>query len=440
MTLKANKKKAFIINVKWQFIGGLAQTGFNGILLLLMGRELGPFEFGIFSIVMGFVLVINLLFDPRIHDVVAKQFWDFEVESNKNGIAYQYFIDLFIIEAICKLIPCIVLILFSSLLVKMGNLPYNSEILIIIAAVATYLSKIGNGLCVGFLRVLGRSDVIVICATSEVILRLCITWLLITQYEYNVLGAIITLAVTSIASNLIQWKLTIKFLNEFYSSLKHWRMSESFQRLLENKRLLLANIGLSASDLMNKDLDITLISRFVTADQVGLYKMAKNICMLIWRAIDPLYFALMPEINRRYLMADINGVEAIIKKTFYILLSASIILSISIFLTFQIFGGNILGKEYIEIITIIPWMLIGIVVSAPLIWGHPLSVSIGNPEYTFMGSIIGQILGLLAFLILTPYFGVVGAAFAWSLSLMTSFIFTSLVSYNKFKKLIRILN
>ncbi len=435
MVLKVNKKKSFIKNVKWAFIGSLSQAGFNAILLLLMGRELGALEFGIFSIVMGFVLVGNLLLEPRIHDVVAKQFSNFEVKSKSNDINYQYFIDLFIVEAICKLLPCIALVLCAPLLVKLGNLPYNSDSLIIIAAVATYLSKIGNGLCVGFLRVLGKSDVIALCVTGEVVLRLSLTWILISQSSYNVMQAIITLAVTGIVINIIQWKLTIKYLDGLYESLILWRLDESLQRLLENKRLLLANIGLSASDLMNKDLDITLIARFVAADQVGLYKMAKNICMLTWRAIDPLYFALMPELNRKYSIGDIFGVNEIIKKSSYIILFFSVVLSFLIFLIFQFFGERLLGKEYVEILTVMPWMLIGIVVSAPLIWGHPLSVALGSPEYALMGSISGLILGFLAFIILTPYYSIGGSGFAWSLSLMVSFILTSMMSYGKFRKI-----
>ena len=272
----AAHKGTFRRNVRWQLIGSVSQALLSGLLLLLMGRKLGSEGFGIFSIVMGFVYIANLLFEPRIQDVAAKQFWDFNREDS-SGRHNAYFVDLFAVEVIGKLLPCIALILFAPMLASVGHLPPGTFVLIIIAAIGVYLSKLGNGLSLGLLRVLGRSDLSTYCATGELVLRLLLTLALVAFSELTVLGCVLVLCISGITSNVTQWILLARQFDGVLEALHEWKLGAAMKRLLENRRLIISNIGLSASDLMNKDLDIILISPLMSAGEVGVYKMAKNI-------------------------------------------------------------------------------------------------------------------------------------------------------------------
>jgi hypothetical protein len=90
MTTGISQKGAFRRNFRWQLVGSASQAVLSGLLLLLMGRELGTSSgFGVFSIVMGSVCVANLLFEPRIQDVAAEQFSNFDLETGASGDAYQ---------------------------------------------------------------------------------------------------------------------------------------------------------------------------------------------------------------------------------------------------------------------------------------------------------------------------------------------------------------
>lgn len=423
------QKGAFRRNVKWQLVGSASQALLSGLLLLLIGRELGTAGFGVFSIVMGYVYVANLLLEPRIQDVAAKQFWDFNSNPNAREGSCQYFIDLFAIEALGKLVPCIALILLSPLLAQLGNLPPTGATFITIAAIGTYFSKLGSGLSVGFLRVLGRSDLNVYCATGELLVRLLLTLILIWSSNLTVLGCVILISVAGIASNSAQWTLTVKQLSGVGDAIREWRGSAAMRRLRDNRRLLLSNLGLSASDLMNKDLDVTLIAPLMPADQVGTYKMAKNICLLTWRAVDPFYMALMPELSRLVSMKNIVNVKRLLRKSFIGLLCFALALSFSTYFLFKLFGNSLLGEGFSGVLTVMPWMLGGIVVSASLVWGHPLAVALGRADVAVAGSLLGSLLGFFVFLALVPHYSLTGAAIAWTLSFVTHFLFTSGASF-----------
>jgi O-antigen/teichoic acid export membrane protein len=430
MTVNNSKnKKTFRRNVKWQLFGSISQAGISGVLLLLMGRELGTKGFGIFSIVMGYVYVANLLFDMRIQDVAAKQFWDFESLKYKSIEANQYFIDLFAVEALSKILPCLTLLLIAPLLADLGNLPSDSAALIMIAAVGNYFSKLGNGLAVGFLRVLGRSDLNVYCGTGELCLRLLLVVIFIYFSMLSVTSAVIIVAFSGIISNSILLILTTRQINDIGSALIRWRIKGAIQRVKKNKKLLLSNLGISISDLMSKDLDVTLLAPLIPADQVGLYKMAKTICLLTWRAIDPFYMALMPELIRLFSERDFDSVKSLIRLSIIRLFCFALFLSITTYIIFGLFGGRLLGEEYLGVLTLMPWMLVGVVASASMVWGHPLSVALDRADVAFMGSLLGMAIGVISFIILTPYFFVIGASIAWTLSFITQFIFTAMVSY-----------
>jgi len=424
----AVKTGAFKRNVKWQMVGSASQALLSGLLLLLTGRELHASGFGVFSIIMGFVYVANLLLEPRIQDVAARQFWNFDHDAATRRHHSPYFIDLLVLEALGKLVPCVALVVLAPVLANASNLPPGASVLIIVAAFGTYFSKLGFGLSVGLLRVLGRSDLFTLCATGELVARLLLTLALVRFSELTITGCIVVLCISGIASNVVQWVLVARQFGSIRAALREWRPAAAIGRLRENRRLLLSNLGLSASDLMNKDLDITLISPLMPSDQVGIYKMAKSITLLGWRAVDPFYLALMPELSRLVSLRNFVGVKQLLAKSSLGLLALATGISLVSYLLLVLFGEAVLGAAFASIPKLMPWMLIGIVLSAPLIWGHPLAVALNRADVAFIGSLIGSAIGLAAFLLLTPLFGSLGAGVAWALTFLVGFMFTAGVS------------
>jgi O-antigen/teichoic acid export membrane protein len=420
-----DNRQVFRRNVGWQLIGTFGQMALSAVVLIVMAHGLGADGFGVFSITMGLVYVANALFEPRMQDVVAKRLWDLGSRAQQMERHDHAVIDLFLIESIGKLLPLVGLATLAWILADFSNLPPGSAWLIIIAAVGIYLSKLGFGLAIGLMRVVGRSDIYAYCLTGEAALRLLLLTILYRLSQLTVTTSILVLCFTGILCAIVQWALVSRYAIDLSRAARAWHSATALQRLKEDRRLLLANVGLSMSDLMSKDLDVTLISPLMPAAEVGLYKMGKNIVMLAWKAIDPFYLALMPEINRLASLKDFHAVKSLVAKCTIGLLAVSLTIAVAAYLFVLLFGGVIFGPAFARLPNLLPLMFVGVVASAPLVWGHPLSVALDRADLALIGSLLGAFSGIAVFIWLVPIYGIFGASIGWTLTFAVNFSFTS---------------
>lgn len=421
------QKKIFASNVKWQFVASVAQAALGGIYLLVLGRGLGPADFGVYSIVTALISVSGLLLEMRIQDVVAKEFCqigDNQDKSLQNGLKL---VDLFVLETIGRLLSVLGLILLWPLLVQIIHLQADTGWLVVLAALGFLVGKAGTGTSTGLLRVLGRTDLIALCMIADWGLRLLITLLLMMYGGLTIANALWVVLIVGGLFNVCQLLVSAR---EFLSrggvfGLAEWSPLSAWCRLREDRRLIASNLGLSSSDMMAKDLDITLISPFVSIEKVGLYKMAKNLVQIVWRGIDPFYLALMPEVQRIFKRGEHVQLKRLLLKMAILLFILAVTLAALIYALVYMFASQILGSGYDQLPYLVAIMLIWVVICAPLVWGHPLAVAIGYPEIAVGGSILGTVAGLTSFLILTPQYGLTGAAVAWNITLLMCFFFVA---------------
>jgi O-antigen/teichoic acid export membrane protein len=420
--------------VKWQLASSAAQTILSGLVLLILGRFLSAGGFGEYSIIMGFVIVANLSIEPRMQDVVAKHFWSFGDSASSREHHREHFVDFLIFEMAVKLLPCIAVVALSTAIARMSDLPAGSHWLIGIAAVGTYLTKFGYGLSTGVLRVLGRSDVFALCVNGELIVRLAALSALAWSGHLTVASSIEIFALTGTLANGAQFALAARQVPHLRETLRNWRPRAALMRLRPHRRLLMSNIGLSGTDLMNKDLDITMLSPIMPAEQIGVYKMAKNVAQLAWRAIDPFTLALMPEVSRRIAVGDYAGTRSLVRRSAIGLGMLAFVLAAATFIGVVLFSTEVFGQDYASMPSLIIWMLVGIVVGAPLVWAHPLAVALNRADFPFFGNILSLTCSLASFVLFVSVFGIMGAAIAWAMTFIPFFLFTSIAAYRLFKR------
>jgi O-antigen/teichoic acid export membrane protein len=424
----------FRTNVKWQIASTTAQAVLGAFVLLILGRFLSASGFGQYSIIMSFVIVANLSIEPRMQDVVAKHFWNFGDSAAAREQHRDDFVDFLIFEAVVKVIPCIALLSLSIVIARLSDLPAGSQWLICIAALGTYFTKFAYGLSTGILRVLGRSDLFALCANGELIVRLSVLAVLAWSGHLTVASSIETFALTGMLANATQFALAGRQVPHLRETLRVWQLRAAFARLRQHRRHLFSNFGLSGSDLMNKDLDITMLSPIMPAEQIGVYKMAKNVAQLAWRAIDPFTLALMPEISRRIAMGDYASTRSLVRRSAYGLGGLAFGLAATAYIGITLFGAKLFGQDFASMPSLIVWMLVGIVVGAPLVWAHPLAVALNRADIPFIGNLLSLAFALGSFLLLVSLFGIVGAAIAWAMTFIPFFVFTSIAAFRLFKR------
>lgn len=425
-------------NVKWQLAGSASQALLSGLVLLLTARQLGAHDFGVFSIVMGLVYVANALIEPRMQDVAAKQFWSLHDRSEDGRRHAADFVDMLLLEVVAKLVPCLALVAIAPLLTSMSHLPEGGTTLIICAAIGMYLSKVGFGLSVGLLRVMGRSDLFVACTTAEILARLLLMAAVVAFWKLSVLDAILIQSFTGMVSIGLQWWFVRRELPTVTTISASWTVQSALDRLRVNRRLLLSNTALSMSDLMSKDLDITLMSFMTSATNIGIYKMAKNIALLVWRAVDPFALSLMPEINRMVSVKDYPGVRGLQRKASVGLFAVTAVMALGACVGVWLFGEQTLGAAYGTVPHLMPLVVAGLVIGAPLVWGHPLAVALNRADLAVAGSVFGTIVGVTTLFLLTPTFGVYGAGLAWSLTFTCQFTYTAFFANKLFERIVQL--
>ena len=418
----------FARNIRWQLVANGAQSVLGGLYLVVLGRFLGASDFGVFSVVSALVAVAGQLMELRLQDVVARDFYRVDGEDQKlDGSEGARFIDLLLLEALARLLPCIGLLLLSPWLTRLSQLPTGATHLLLLAAATFLFAKTGWGVTTGLLRVLGRTDLIALCLSIDWGLRLLLTTVVALVWGLDIASALLVAMVVGGLSNALQGMLAWREFNRCVGPvpLRQWRLSAAIQRFASQRRLVVANLGVSVSDLMAKDLDVALISSVLTAEKVGVYKMAKSFVQVIWRAIDPFYLAIMPEVQKLWQNGDDGTLLLLVKRTAMRLLALAVALVALAFALVALFGEAALGPHYAGLHWPMLLMCAWIVVCAPLVWGYPLAVATGHPEVAVGGSLFGSIVGLTAFVLLTPVLGLNGAAIAWVLTLVAGFVSTA---------------
>ena len=420
-------KQRFSRNIKWQFVANGGQALLGGTYLIVLGRFLGPTEFGVFSAVSALALVIGAFLEMRLQEVVARDFCNIESDRTNNAVNPNLVIDLFLLEIFSKIIPSAGILIFSSPLARSINIPSESTELLVPAALGYLLSKSGNGVSSGLLRVLGRTDIIAGCVTLDWALRLTLTVAVALHPGLSVWAALWIALWASAVCNMVQIFLARREFEHRVAPIAwgKWKVRDAFTRLRNTQRLIGSNIGISASDLMAKDLDIAMISGVLSADKVGLYKMAKSFVQVIWRAIDPFYFAILPEVQKLWQEKQLDSLRQILCRASLNVFVLSTLLITICYASLVLFGQVMLGPAYAEVPELMLTMSIWVAICAPLIWGTPLAIAINRPELSVVGSLGGLAVGLTSFSLLTPKLGVTGAGLAWNSTLIVGVVLTT---------------
>lgn len=423
----AASRRRFARNIRWQFVANGGQALLGGCYLVALARFLGPTDFGVFSAVMALVSVVGLLLEMRLQEVVARDFCHLDDETPSNSPHAHHLVDLFVLETFSRALPALTLIALSAPLAHSINLAPKSSELLALAAGGFLLSKSGSSVSTGLLRVLGRTDIIACCITADWGLRLVISVIFALAWHFDVSLALWIALVAGMLCNVTQVILACR---EFASriepiSLAGWTVGAALVRLRGGRRLIASNLGVSASDLMAKDLDIAMISSVLSADKVGLYKMAKSFVQVLWRAIDPFYIAIMPEVQKLWQRGEKARLAKLLRKTSIRLFLLAIVLVVVGNGAVALLGSRVLGTEFADVPRLMMVMSVWLFVCAPLIWGLPLAVAINRPELSVGGSVLGLAIGLAAFTTLTPAIGLTGAALAWNATLVSGFLFTT---------------
>ncbi|MDP2645429.1 MAG: lipopolysaccharide biosynthesis protein [Desulfobacterales bacterium] len=420
--------RQFFLSLRWQFFSNTAQGLFGGLYLIYLGRVLGAAQFGMFSLATSLVAVAFMFVELRLHEVVIRFIcpWDSTFRPEIAGIRIA---DLFCLDVLLRAIflwGIVVLLPWIGKFFFVAAPP--SDVLLACAAVH-FFAKAGNSSAMGLIRVMNRFDAAAKLVAMEWFLKLVSLVILSRLFQPTVVQAVVLAGIIGLLSNVVIIGLAYKFWNNSYAGSVRICFHGMGHRIMETRRYIFSNLGISLSDFLVRDLDVAITGVFVRVELVGIYNMSKNVVNMMWRAVDPFFLVLMPELKKMQAENKAEALISFIKSVTWVLFVISLGMISITWASLVFFGNWIFGNDFSAISAIFPYMAVWVILSAPLIWAHPLASAAGRPEIVLLGSFIANLVGLILFVPLVYSMGITGAAIGWSLTSTLIFFLTAYLCF-----------
>ncbi|MEZ5566180.1 MAG: hypothetical protein R3F24_12005 [Gammaproteobacteria bacterium] len=107
-----------------------------------------------------------------------------------------------------------------------------------------------------------------------------------------------------------------------------------------------SSYSISLVDSVVRDLDTTIVGWFLPLSAVAVYRMAKNFALMVWKAGDPVFFVVMPELARMAQANDMAVIRAFVVGLSKILLVGAALLLLIASVVVPIITTRFLGPEF----------------------------------------------------------------------------------------------
>ena len=410
-------KTSILRDLSWQMVSTVVVVVFGFMQSILVAKNLGLDQFGVFALGLGLASIVSQLLDFRYTDILVKYLTEFSERGD-----YNQSLKLLMVA----LLMCITLLFFGFIFFF-----FTWEIL-----ESIYSAIDGMGLysvfivCLGnvfistqlnyiFQSVLRVNNMIAQLAFINAMLYVSRVVALAIGFYYFELN------LTKVVLILLLVNILFMFLFAFFS-LNFLIRKVNFRNCIKELPLYKIPLGInsfagnsyltSVSSIPTKDLDITILGLFSTAEVLGLYRMAKNFSAAVWTFVDQIVLIIYADFSRKYAQMNLSA----IRSTIAIILAVSVcVCAIGWVIAYTYLGHIIilvLSEDYLQSVEIFLIIFAGAFIWGPLVWVTPLALTFHMPQVVFKASLLTSILLVLLFLSFTYYWGVIGTAIISALS------------------------
>jgi O-antigen/teichoic acid export membrane protein len=409
-----------LTNLRWQYLANIAVAVLGGVYLLLLGRFLGATEFGLYSVCLSYAIIVFGFSDLRLQEATIQfvNLDDHNSQSNAGPTAEA----IFSLDIVLKLLIGLVFVVAAPFISSALGLSHDGQTILFLCFLNAFVAKVGNSVAVGLLRAANRFNLHAIVLLIEWVSRVVLTALAIIGAGARLPEVLILSAVVGLVSNFTLIIVAVRAAH----FRPEWLILKDRKRLVHAlssmRAFILPSYGISLLDNVAKEADVAVIALFLPLPTVGVYKMAKSIVLMMWKAADPFFLVVMPTLVKYVRSSDAAGLTMFLRRFSFLLAGVSAAMVAISAVLIPVAVPHILGPEFSDVSSIFLLMSAWILVSLPLIWTHAYAAAIGRPVLQLGGSLLGNGVMLALLFALTPAFGLIGAAIAWSTGLAACFV------------------
>ena len=274
---------------------------------------------------------------------------------------------------------------------------------------------------------LGKEDIrrAAILNAGPTILTLLLTIIFVWGLQLSVLGAFIAIALANFIMFFFTYRLIIV---EFKYNIT-WKYHEGIMKSL----IKLGVVNAIAIFIMqlNYRLDILMLKKLSTLEEVGFYSLAMQIAEQLWHipfAIESIV------LSRSANTQDDHLVHRTVASIFRVSLLIGIVVGLLIFFVAPSLVPLIFGHEFIESVIMIQVVLPGILILVGFRILNSRLTGMGKPQIAIYAFMPALVINFILNLFLIPRFGGIGAAWSTNVSYAVGSL-TFLIIYSKMVKM-----
>ena len=387
----------------------------SALTIFLLARELGVEKFGILSISIAFVEVLNIVLSLRIWEATTKFLGS--IKENKESSS-NLILNSIALAIKSSAFACLIICFFSY---KYSSLIFNYQIditKIIIIYSLFYVVFTANEVIDSSLRTFNSYRRILFNNVTSNFLRLILVFIALSLSD-DLITIVSALGLSILISFFIKiWSLLrfmqssnmpINFTNKNYpSTFMTYVFSTHFSNIIN-----LAN---------EKNLGVLLVGYIVGPFYAGLFKAARSIVKIVRRIMDPLLDIAFPEFISLVNEGRLNDLIRLIGKSTKILGLISLALGAVLFVLSEEIITLFFGVKYIAAHTALSLLVIASLINNISYWITPAILALGKPRYLLIISSFVSVIYIATLYPLVINFNHDGAALSGLLRAFSVFL------------------
>lgn len=402
-----------IRNATWLVSGNALGSVFGFLQAVVLGRALGVEGYGLLAVVMALVTTVSQIVDVRMWETVTKFVGD-DHERGDHGRARAMIKLAYLVDGATGILAFGLVLVLSPWLAErfLHHREAASEVSLY---AGTLLVATVNDTSMALLRVFDRFrwltlDRIVSSAVRFVALAIVA---LATHGLRPVLAAYV---VVELARGMVLLALGLRAARAELTAPAPDHLGLVRSRIREFWHFTLNNSATALLALVTRQLDILILTLFHAPREVGLYRMAKNFGLLIFKLSDPFYHAIYPELVRLAATSALADLRRFIAKSMRIVLAVLLPAGIVCILGADLVLRYAVGREFAAAAWPLRFIVAGSLIHAAFLWARPLVLATGRPHWSTAAHVGGVVVLALGSLALVPGLGALGSAITFFLT------------------------
>ena len=410
---ESNKsQKKLFKNASWLFGGKSASGIFTAIQTVIVARMLGVTDYGLLTLVIAYISVLNMFFDLKVWETATKYIGTYlergETDKTRSMIKLSYILDIG-----SGIIAFIIAILSAKLISTYIIHTPEAYVLIWIFSVSLFIDT-ANSTSDAILRVFDRFKSIAFINSFQKFFRLLVVVGLLFA-GFGIKGVLYGFILASFVGFAVRMWFVLKTLYE--NDLKGWLSADLGIIRSEWKGIawFLGNTSFIATLKTGNEryLGVMILGYFAGKDAVAYYKIASTVASTMNKVVDPLYEAIYPELVKFTSSNAIKDFKKMISKTTRSLVLIIAPIAVVIIVFAEPIIRIIFGNEYLPATNALRILAIAVLIVRFTFWINPALLAMARPGLRTVLEVIATSAYLVLMFALVPPYSYIGAAFAF---------------------------